>query len=45
VPVFIAKNVGLPAELIRTPEEEMQYSMQQQQAAQLAAAQGQGEQQ
>jgi hypothetical protein len=40
VPVFIAKNVGVPAELIRTPEEEMQYSMQQQQAAQLAAQQG-----
>lgn len=37
VPKFIAENVGLPAELIRTPEEEMEYSMQQQQVAQQQA--------
>lgn len=34
VPQFIAKNIGMPAELIRTPEEEMEYGLQQQQIQQ-----------
>lgn len=41
VPLFIAKNIGVPAELHRSPEEQQQYAMKQQ-AQQQAQAQQQG---
>lgn len=44
VPLFIAKNVGVPAELFRTPQEQQQYAMQQQQQAQAQAEAQQGQQ-
>jgi len=44
VPQFIAKNIGMPAELIRTPEEEMEYNIQQQQKAAQLQAQAGGQQ-
>ncbi len=43
VPVFVAKNIGVPAELLRTPEEQNVYKVQQQQAM-AAQAQLQQEQ-
>lgn len=43
VPLFIAKNIGVPAELHRTPEEQQQYKVQQQQTAQAQVAAQQGQ--
>ena len=42
VPLFIAKNIGVPAELHRTPEEQEAYKVQQQRVAQAQAAAQQG---
>ena len=39
VPLFIAKNIGVPAELHRSPEEQQQYTMKQQQQAQQQGGQ------
>ena len=45
VPLFIAKNIGVPAELHRSPEEQQQYAMKQQQQQQQQQAQAQEQQQ
>ena len=44
VPLFIAKNIGVPSELYRSPEEQQQYKTQQQQQQQQQAVQAQGQQ-